>query len=392
MLKEKVLCISIIGILAVGLSGCGCLGCLSGCGCMRGGGCVFPSTSNTLDNLHVALYREADDLLHKGEYTAAVKKYEQAFKIRPRRTKVIDVSYVAQLKYRIALCYAKLAEAEDEVSLYLKAEAAVRESYQTAILQDEQIHSLYLWGYILFKQARYEEARAKYEEAIEIFLPEGESSSVILALYTLGIVYLELGNEVSARQVFAQFLRSLETSWMVRNPVGIKVLYRLGKAYMELGDEAAAQRAYTQLEREIDDNLQRGLPYIADELFWLGKAYMELSDEAAAQRVFAQLETLDPVGYNIMYRLGQAYMELGDEAAAQRVLAQLEREIDATLQSSDPYIADEYPYIADELYWLGKAYMEHGDEANARRIFTQLLEHYPYMLYHDEVERLLEKL
>ena len=45
-----------------------------------------------------------------------------------------------------------------------------------------------------------------------------------------------------------------------------------------------------------------------------------------------------------------------------------------------------------ELYWLGKAYMEHGDEANARRIFTQLLEHYPYTLYQDEVERLLEKL
>ena len=254
MLNEKVLCISIIGILAVGLSGCGCLGCLSGCGCMRGGGCVFPSTSNTLDNLHVALYKEADNLLREGEYKAAVEKYEQAFKIRPRRTKVIDVSYVAQLKYRIAFCYAKLAEAEGEVSLYLKAEAAVRESYQTAILQDDQIHNLYLWGYILFKQARYEEARAKYEEAIEIFLPEGESSSLILALYTLGIVYLELGDEVSARQVFAQFLRSLGTSSMVRNPVGIEVLYRLGKAYMKLGDETNARRTFTQLLEHYPDS------------------------------------------------------------------------------------------------------------------------------------------
>ena len=264
----KVLSRSIVGVLTLGLLGCGC---------------ILPSTPNTLQNLYVKLY----------------------------------------------------SEAEEDVSLYIKAEAAVKESYQTAILESDQGHILYLWGYILFKQARYEESRAKYEAAIEIFLQQREERSLMGKLYTLG------------------------------------------KVYLELGDEAAARRIFAKLEAKIDD-IGHGIMY------GLGKAYMELDDEAAARRVFAQLEARDYVRYDVMYRLGQAYLELDDEAAARRVFAQLEAKIDAALQSG-------FPYIADELYRLGKAYLERGDEASAQRTFAQLLEHYPRSSYKDEVERLLQK-
>ena len=256
----KVLSRSIVGVLTLGLLGCGCL---------------FPSTSNTLQKLYVKLYSEAEDLRYDGEYRAAVEKYEQAFKYRSRSTKVIDVSFLALFKYRIAFCYTKLAEAEENVSLYIKAEAAVKESYQTAILESDHGHILYLWGYILFKQARYEEARAKYEAAIEIFLQQREERSLMGKLYTLG------------------------------------------KVYLELGDEAAARRIFAQLEAQIDD-IEHGIMY------GLGKAYMELDDEAAARRVFAQLEARDYIRYDVMYRLGQAYLELDDEAAARQIFAQLE--------------------------------------------------------------------
>ena len=198
MLNEKVLYISIISVLTVGLSGCGCLG-----GCLSG--CLVPSTPkpNTLETLHLALYSEANDLLYEGKYRTAVEKYERAFKIRPRRTKVIDVSYIAQFKYRIAFCYAKLAETEEDVSLYLKAEAAVTESYQIAIFPYDQAHILYLWGYILFKQARYEEARAKFE-----VLTHREIDDRVMweVLYGLGKSYLELGDEAAARRTFTQLL------------------------------------------------------------------------------------------------------------------------------------------------------------------------------------------
>ena len=326
----KVLSRSIVGVLTLGLLGCGCL---------------LPSTPNTLQKLYVKLYSEAEDLRYDGEYRAAVEKYEQAFKYRPRPTKVVDVSYLTLFKYRIAFCYAKLAEAEEDVSLYIKATAAVKESYQTAILESDQGHILYLWGYILSKQARYEEARAKYEAAIEIFLQQREERFIMGELYTLG------------------------------------------KVYLELGDEAAARRIFAQLEAQIDD-IGHGIMYVPGIghgiMYRLGKAYMELDDEAAARRIFAQLEARDYVRYDIMYRLGQAYLELDDEAAARRVFAQLEAKIDAALQSG-------FPYIADELYRLGKAYLERSDEASAQRTFAQLLEHYPRSSYKDEVERLLQK-
>ncbi len=316
----KVFSRSVVGVLTLGLLGCGCL---------------FSSTPNTLQNLYVDLHSEAEDLRYDGKYRAAVKKYEQAFKIRPRHRRVIDVSYLALFKYRIAFCYAKLAEMEADVSLYIKAEDAVKESYQTAILESDQADILYLWGYILFKQARYEEARAKYEEAIEIFLQQHKG----------------------------------------HYPTG--ELYALGKVYLALGDEAAARQICAQLETHIDD--------IGDGIMYgLGKAYMALGDEAAARWVFAQLEVRDYVRYDIMYRLGQAYMELGDETAARRVFAQLEAQIDAALQSG-------FPYIADELYRLGQAYMEWGDEVAALRTFAQLLEHYPDSSHKTEVKRFLEK-
>ena len=309
---------SIVGVLILGLLGCGCL---------------FPYKSNTVQNLYVNLHSEAEDLRYDGKYRAAVAKYEQAFKYRPRSTKVIDVSYITQFKYRIAFCYAKLAETD--ISLYIKAEEAIKESYQSAILESDQAEILYLWGYILFKQARYQEARAKYEEAIEIFLRQRRGHYLTVELYALGKVCLALGDEGAARRVFAQ----LETRI---NDIEYDIMYRLGKAYMALGDEGTARR------------------------------------------VFAQLEERDYVGYDIMYRLGQAYMELGDEGAARRVFAQLEAEIDAALQSG-------FPYIADELYRLGQAYMESDNEVAARHTFSQLLKHYPKSSYKAEVEHLLEK-
>ena len=146
----------LVGVLTVGL-----LGCVS----------LFPSTLPTPNtpNPYPDLYK-AEDLQYRGKYREAIAKYEQALKKFPNfpdDTNVINISFPTFPKYQIAFCYAKLAEAEGDVSLYVKAEAAVRESYQTAIVASDQADALYLWGYTLFKQARYEEARAKFETLVE---------------------------------------------------------------------------------------------------------------------------------------------------------------------------------------------------------------------------------
>ena len=237
----KVLGGSIVGVLTAGLIGCGCL---------------FPSTLSTLHSLnpYPDLYK-AEELRYSGKYRKAIAKYEQALKKFPHfpvATKVVDVSFPTVLKYYIAFCYTKLAEVESDVSLYTKAEGAARESYQAAIIPSDRADALYLWSYILFKQARYEQARSKFE-ALMGRLQQNEFDDTLTAdaLFGLGKVYMGLGDESAARQTFAQFEEQLESllPWY-----GAGALYGLGKVYMELGDKPAAQRVFAQLLKHFPNS------------------------------------------------------------------------------------------------------------------------------------------
>ena len=343
----KVLCRSVVGIFTVSLLGCGCL---------------FPYKSNTLTNQYIDLYTEAESLRYAGEYRTAVEKYEQAFKIRPRPRKVIDVSYIPQFKYCIAFCYSKVAETEADVSFYIKAESAVEESYQTAILETDQAEILYLWGYILFKQARYEEARAKYEELLEISLQRGFHDFLFKeALSNLEKTYVELGDETAVPRAFKQFAERLERVLQnrVSDPLLEKVLSNLGQMYLELGEEAAARRTFGQLEELLEITLQSGehTRYLEYALYVLGEAYLKLGDEAAARRIFERSEPL-------LERVRQSGFRDGD--------------------------------LAYEWCMLGEGYLELGDEIAARRIYRQLLEKFPDSYLHsqfkDEIEeRFLRK-
>ena len=339
----KVLCRSVIGVFTMGLLGCGCL---------------FPYKPNTLMNQYIDLYAEAQSLRYDDEYRAAVEKYEQAFKIRPRHRKVIDVSYIPQFKYCIAFCYAKLAETEADVSFYIKAEAAVKESYQTATLQSDQADILYLWGYILFKQAKYVEARAKYEELLEISLQRGFHD----------------------RFRFESTMSNLE------------------KTYLELGDEVAVPRAFRQLAERLERALQNRVsdPLLEDAFSKLGKVYLERGDEAAARRTFGQLEALleiplqsgisDRFLSHALYVLGGGYVELGDEVAARRIFERVELLLERSLQSGTRDVE-----LAHDLYMLGEGYLELGDEVAARWVYRQLLKNFPDWYFHSSFKDEIEK-
>ena len=338
----KMLCRSVVGVFTLGLLGCGCL---------------FPYKSNTLTNQYIDLYAEAESLRWEGEYRAAVEKYEQAFKIRPRPRKVIDVSYVAQFKYCIAFCYAKVAETEANVSFYIKAEDAVKESYQTAILQSDQVEILYLWGYILFKQARYEEARAKYEELLEISLQRGFHDFLFKeALSNLEKTYVELGDEAAVPRAFKQFTERLERALQNRisDPLLEKALSNLGEMYLELEDEAAARRTFGQLEELLEITLQ--------------------SEEYACNLEYA------------LYVLGEGYLKLGDETAARRIFERIEPHLEIVRQSGF-----HGGNLAYEWYMLGEGYLELGDEIAARRIYKQLLEKFPDSYLHSRFKDAIEK-
>ena len=315
----RILIGSVVGVLTVGLLGCGCL---------------YPFTPQN-PNLYADVYK-AYDLQYSGKYTEAIAAYGQALKKLPQSptdTKVMNVSFPTFLKYHIAFCYAKLAEANGDVSLYVKAEAAVRESYETVVLLHDQADVLYLWGYILFKQGRYTEALSKFEELIDAAPQSGFRGRFLEeALYALGKTYLELGDAAAAGQTLAQLETMIHEADSYFHTAG--VMCALGKAYLELGDESAARRVFAQLAELLKITVE------GDHLGWdaegiyakipydLGKAYLELGEEAAARRVFAQLEVLlkialqreyvgpdaEEIYAEVVYGLGKVYMKLGEES------------------------------------------------------------------------------
>ena len=312
---------SLVCILTVGTLGCGCL---------------FPSTFTRPTTLYADMY-EAEDLRYAGKYREALAKYEQALKkvpCFPGNTVVIHVSFSTFLKYYIAFCYTKLAEEEGDISLYVKAEAAAQQSYQTAILPSDQADALYLWGYILYKQERYEEARVKFEALLETLQQK------------------KFGADITRYQK------------------------KFGTRYQK----------------------KFGADLTVDTLFGLGKSLMALGDKAAARRVFAQLlERMKADNYPYdyytvqgLYSLGKMYLELGDKAAARRVFTQVLERIEIELQ--DDFVPLESGILYEQtLYGLGKIYLALGDNADSRRAFVQLLKHFPDSSYKPEVKRLLEE-
>ncbi len=237
----KIFGISLVSILMVGLLGC------------------------RQPNLYKDVY-EAERLRYERKYRAAIARYEAAAKKFPHfpdDTKIINVEFLTLFNYGIAFCYAKLAETEGDIVLYVKAEAAAKESYQTAILPSNQVDPLYLWGYILFKQERYEEARAKFEALLERLRHNGSEGDF-------------------PPKAFPEFVSE--------GDVSAEALFGLGKAYLALGDKAAARQAFAQFNKRIEILKQKtsSRVYIAEALFGLGKAYLALGDEPAAQRAFAR--------------------------------------------------------------------------------------------------------
>ena len=252
----KVFIRSIVGVVTVGLLGCGFL---------------FPSTPNRPPNLYTDLY-EGESLRSKGKYREALAKYEQAakkFRHLSVDTKVIHVSFPTFLKYHIAFCYAELAEAEVDVSLYNKAEAAAEESYRTAIIPSNKTDALYLWAYILYKQKHYEEARAKFEALLKrLQHNEDDEGFTVDTLFGLGKSLMALGDKAAAQRVFAQLLERIKADNDPYDFYTVQGLYGLGKMYLALGNKVTARRVFAQVLERIKIELQNDfLPFKSGTLY-----------------------------------------------------------------------------------------------------------------------------
>ena len=119
------------------------------------------------------LFEAAEMLYEHNDYKGAIAKYEEALKESNKlraKTEAIDKDFKTLVNFKIATSYVKLAEQSNETnSYYEKALEHIEKAAQTVELAEYEEELTYLWGQILYKTGKLEQASEKFTALIENF-------------------------------------------------------------------------------------------------------------------------------------------------------------------------------------------------------------------------------
>ena len=382
------------------------------------------------------IYEEAKTLYEAKDYNGAIEKYNLALQEADKRfvkTEVIDKDFKTLARFQIALCYSKLAE-EGDVADYDKALEIVEEIYPTATVRKHQEGIVYLWGHILFKQEKYEEAEPKFRELIEKF---PNSISVENSWYAIGNLNYKLQKYEDARKAFKSILDNFPNSeykddaqHLIAQSYLVEENYdqafaefdRLNteefKNYPDLQAEASYKAAYClrQLGRD-DEAIARyntfvtqypNSEYVTAAYFDLGTIYAKQKDYDNARLNYElAIQNTNDMGLRaeIQNEIGRNYYEQEDYqnaiVAYQKLLDSEQNPeglhlLEAKVGIADSYfklqnwaeaipayqrIINEHPdetaYIPYSTFQVGEAYYQQKDYENSLAWYQKVLDNYP---------------
>ncbi|HLF24753.1 MAG TPA: tetratricopeptide repeat protein [Anaerolineae bacterium] len=187
-----------------------------------------------------------------------------------------------------------------------------------------QADILWKMGDVYKDLGEWNEARARYQEALELAQALDEPASVAGLLHQLAMLAQDTGDLAEARRLYEQ---SLALKRELGDKQGIaSTLHQLGVLAQVTGDLAEARRLYEQslaLERELGN--KQG---IAQSLHQLGVLAQATGDLAEARRLYEQSlafehELGNKQGIAIsLHQLGILAQEAGDLAEARRLYEQ----------------------------------------------------------------------
>jgi tetratricopeptide (TPR) repeat protein len=344
-----------------------------------------------------ALYEEAEQLMSEGKYEEAITKYSEALEESKKwgvKTEVIDRDFDSLAKYKIAFCYAKMAEDTGDLTYYEKALDYIKEVYGKAIVPKHKEAVTFLWGHVLFKMERYEEAEPKFRELIANF---PNSIRVENAWYAIGVLNYQLKNFEEARKAFrvivdeyphskfrddAQYRIAesyrVEKNWEMAYQEFDKITpemfptqkhlipearYKAAYCLMQLGRDDEALSRYAQFVTEYPDNR-----YITAAYFDMGTIYTRQKDyENALQNYQLAMESTDDprLKAEIQYNIGENYFEQEDYESA--------------LTAYQKVLQDypDSPFVQPAKFKIGECYMKLKDWQNAIQAYQVVLKDYP---------------
>ncbi|MFU8812630.1 MAG: tetratricopeptide repeat protein [Balneolaceae bacterium] len=214
-------------------------------------------TSITADRLR---FRQAENLLQSGDYSAAVAEFSQYLRITNNENMMPEA-------------YFNMADAHQRMN----DDEAAAQAYETIISDfpesDRVAPSLAELGRIRIDQQRYEEARETYQQ-----LAEHDSRFAQEAFLGLGNAELGLGNRQQARQHFEGVLSINSNNDAARNGLG-KILKEDGRM-----DEAR------RLFRLVSENNMTAVG--AEAQYLIGLTYMETGDRESALEELGRVRVL----------------------------------------------------------------------------------------------------
>jgi CHAT domain-containing protein len=197
-------------------------------------------TSSTLNSIGT-IYRKISS------YSQALEFYQQSLNIS---TEIGDRAIIGSVLTNIAIVYTSLGQHSQAMELYQQA-LAIRRELKDRSGEANTLHNIG-WAYI--EQSNYSKALEFYQQALAIRRAIGERGSIARTLNNIGSVYQKQGKYVQALEVLKEslsiFQELAETLWIGDN------LDTIGSAYKGLNQFDRALDSYQQalaIIKEVGD-------------------------------------------------------------------------------------------------------------------------------------------
>lgn len=329
-------------------------------------------------------FEEAEQYLANQRYQEAIEQYGIALEesVKPFvKTEVIDPDFHTLAHYKIAFANAQIADQTGDVTKYDAAVMTIEDIYRDAAVPKHRELITFLWGYVLFKQEKFEEADPKFRELIDNF-----PNSLYLenAWYSIGQLNFELLEYDNARAAYKAIVDGFPNSefrddsqHLIAQTFLLEQNYE--QAFREFDNltpeafqgspllpEAAYKAAYCLLQlSRLEEAIDRYNRFVADHpnsgfvtaaYFDLGTIYTRQKDyDNAIQNYQLAIENTDNMALRaeIQYEIGDNYLEADDfpsAADAYRTVVELYPESD---------------YVAPARYGVGEAYFKYANANSA---------------------------
>ena len=306
------------------------------------------------------LYNSAEDLYGQADYEGAIAKYTEALEESTKRgvkTEVIDKDFPTLANFRIAVCYARLAEQSGDVNHYDTAIEYIEKVAPTATIPKHQEGLTYLWGHILFRTEQFELAEPKFMQLIENF---PNSLSVENAWYAIGQLNYKLQNYEDSRQAFKSILDGFPNSDFKDD-----AQYFIAQSFL---NESNYEQSYQEFDKIATEEYKNYPELQAEAMYKAAFSLNQLGRDDEAIGRYTNFITQFPESQYVT----AAYFDQGAIYARQKDYDNARVNYELALQNT----ADR-GLQAEIQSAIGLTYYDQGDYENAIVAYSLLLEQYP---------------